>query len=77
MIPVSTYKGSVVKGEFLCRMVCRNPEGAVECDKIISIDSSGYIVGRAVPENEITGTWTLEIELLHSGFSTNFRWTIE
>lgn len=67
----------VANGEFLCRMVCKNPEGEVECDKIISIDSSGYVLGRPVPENEITGIWTLEIELLYSGFSKKFTWTID
>lgn len=69
--------GNLVKGEFLCRMICRNPEGVVECDKIISINSSGYMIGKPVPENEITGVWTLDIELLHSGISKRFFWNIK
>ncbi|MCX7705495.1 MAG: glutamine amidotransferase [bacterium] len=68
---------NVVKGEFLCRLICRNPEGRVECDKIISVNSSGYVMGKAVAENEITGVWTLDIELLHSGFSRKFTWNIK
>ena len=72
ILPVS--KGEIVKGEFLCRVICQNPEGNIECDKIVSINSAGYIIGRAVSENEITGTWILDVELLHSGVSKRFTW---
>ncbi len=65
-----------VKGEFLARIVCKNPKGDVECDKIISINSTGYTVGKPIPVNEITGTWTLELELLHSGALKKFSWLV-
>lgn len=68
-------KGSV-KGEFLSRIVCKNPEGDIECDKIISINSTGYTVGKPIPINEITGTWILEVELLNSGASKKFSWIV-
>lgn len=69
--------GSVISGEFLCRLICRNPEGKVECDKIISINSSGYILGKPISENEVTGKWSLDIELLHSGYLKKIFWNIQ
>ena len=74
ILPVSD--GEPVKGEFLARLKCINPEGCIDCDKIISINSSGYIIGRNIPENEITGTWMIEVELLHSGTTEKFMWNI-
>ncbi|MCM8815281.1 MAG: glutamine amidotransferase [Candidatus Omnitrophica bacterium] len=75
LLPISNNK--VVNGEFLCRVKCVNPEGNVDCDKIISINSNGYILGKAIAENEITGIWSLEVELLHSGVSKKITWSVK
>ncbi|MCM8788263.1 MAG: hypothetical protein NC907_00560, partial [Candidatus Omnitrophica bacterium] len=74
ILPVS--KNKVVNGEFLCRVTCVTPEGIIDCDKIISVNSSGYILGKAIAENEITGIWSLEVELLHSGVSKKIAWNV-
>ncbi|HPP67055.1 MAG TPA: hypothetical protein PKX05_03970, partial [bacterium] len=66
-----------VKGEFPARIVCKNPHGAIRCDKIVSINSSGYIIGKQIPLNEITGPWLLHVELLHSGNKKEFSWFIQ
>lgn len=68
--------GNIVKGEFLARIVCKDPEGDIESDKIISINSDGYIIGRPISINEITGKWDLDIEILHSGALKKFSWLV-
>jgi len=75
ILPV--FENIPLKGEFLARLICRNPEGNIECDKIISINNSGYIIGKPIPENEITGVWELDIELLHSGICKKFTWVVD
>jgi len=75
ILPVLEDK--ILKGEFLARIILKNPDGRVECDKIISINSSGYIIEKKVPVNEINGLWSFEVEFLHSGISKKFIWEVK